>query len=314
MPSGNRSRRQMPLGSGLPPKSSAAWALWGPPAYGHPRGVTKHCSAVPQFTTIPFHQIPKVAYLCLASGAAHPLCRWMFLHNSPIRPLIYLILPSTYMCWKKKGWVQLNMNITWKVERQIWEAGTPIHFFITDYPGLLFTQWLTWILIAFHSTVTPAQQLWIQSLHRMEECDLLFGLLQFMSQLASGSLKHFSSKDISHHKNERSVPSMFLSFVAEGLILLYIVINPAARAPLPWWAWDGQDDSGSLFKAQAHFSPWHHYLPCSSGQWQNLLSCATHRCEEALGKRLRPECRSWLALASPWVIKLNHSIYHTLFA
>lgn len=63
----------MSLGNGLPPTSSSAWALWGPPAYGHPKEVAKHCSAVSQFANVPFQQMPKVAYLCLASGGAHPL-------------------------------------------------------------------------------------------------------------------------------------------------------------------------------------------------------------------------------------------------
>lgn len=162
--------------------------------------------------------------------------------------------------------------------------------------------------------VTPAQQLWIQSLHWVEKCDLLFGLLQFMSLLAFGTLKHLNSKDNSHHKNERSIPSIFLSFVVEVPILLCVVIKPTARTHLPWWVWDRQDDNGSLLKAQAHFSPWHYYLPSSLGQWQNLLSCATCQCEEALGKRLMPECRSWPASAPPWVLKLNNNICHILFA
>lgn len=54
-----------------------------------------------------------------------------------------------------------------------------------------------------------------------------------MSLLAFGSLKHLNKKDNSYHKNERSIPSMFLSFVFEVLILLYIVIKHAARTPLP---------------------------------------------------------------------------------
>lgn len=101
------------------------------------------------------------------------------------------------------------------------------------------------------------------------KCDLLFGLLKVMSLLAFGSLKHLNRKDNSHHKNERSIPNMFLSFVGEVLILLYIVIKHAARTPLPWWVWDGRNDDGSLPKAEAHFSPWHCYLPCSFGQWHN---------------------------------------------
>lgn len=218
------------------------------------------------------------------------------------------------MCWKKNQLFQLNMNIAWKVGRQIGEAGVPIYFFITDYPGLFFTQWLTWNLDALHNMVTPAQQLWIQSLHWTEKCDLLFGLLQFMSLLAFGSLKHLNSKDNSHHKNERTIPSMFFSFVVEVLALLHIVIKHPARTPLPWWVWEGQDGDCSLLKAQDHFSLWHCYLPCTLGQRHNLLSCATCQHEEALGERLTPEYKSWSASASPWVLKLNHNISHILFA
>lgn len=101
------------------------------------------------------------------------------------------------------------------------------------------------------------------------KCDLLFGLLKFMSLLAFGSLKHLNKKDNSYHKNERNIPSMFLSFVFEVLILLYIVIKHAARTPLPWWVWDRWDNDGSLLKAQAHFSVRHYYQPCCLGQCHN---------------------------------------------
>lgn len=77
-----------------------------------------------------------------------------------------------------------------------WEAGAPIHFFIADYPGLLFTQQLTRNLDALHSMVTPEQQLQILTLRWTEECDLLFGLLQFMSLLAFSSFKYLIRKKI----------------------------------------------------------------------------------------------------------------------
>lgn len=125
------------------------------------------------------------------------------------------------------------------------------------------------------SMVTPAQQVMNSATHWTEKSDLLFGLLQFMSLLPFDPLTHLNGKDNSHHKNERSVPILFLFFVAEVLGLLYIGINHPDKTPLPWRVWEGRDGGCSLHKAQAHFSHFWELPLCSSC---GVTSCDVTTC------------------------------------
>lgn len=54
-----------------------------------------------------------------------------------------------------------------------------------------------------------------------------------MSLFALGSLMHLNSKDNSHYRNYRSVPILFLFFVAEVLRHFHTKVNHPAKSPLP---------------------------------------------------------------------------------